>query len=145
MRIIDWSSYVCSSDLDVDDARCDRRIKLARPQRLAADLGKCAFLMPVAGRGHRYDDKRLRVEPMRRDQRRRGLMRLRHGERRGAGADAERTVGGGTVGHALLLGLRDIKGKTGDSRVDRKSTRLTSSLQSALRIPSSACKKKTIT
>src|SRR3546814_18826660 len=44
-------------------------------------------------------------------------MRLRHGERRGAGADAERTVGGGTVGHALLLGLRDIKGKTGDSRV----------------------------
>src|SRR3546814_14674155 len=54
---------------------------------------------------------------MRRDQRRRGLMRLRHGERRGAGADAERTVGGGTVGHALLLGLRDIKGKTGDSRV----------------------------
>src|SRR3546814_5751464 len=44
-------------------------------------------------------------------------MRLRHGRARGAGADAERTVGGGTVGHALLLGLRDIKGKTGDSRV----------------------------
>src|SRR3546814_20713502 len=101
---------------DVDDARVERRIELARPQRLAADLGKCAVLNPVAGRGHRYDDKRLRVEPMRRDQRRRGLMRLRHGERRGAGAAAERKVGGGPDGHELLLGLRDLKGMTGDSR-----------------------------
>src|SRR3546814_11150392 len=108
MRISDWSSDVCSSDLvgarqhrcqreariaerfdilermnrDVDDARVERRLVLARPQRLADDRGKCAVLNPVAGRGHRYDAKRSRAEPTRRAQRRPGPTSLRPDEPR---------------------------------------------------------------
>src|SRR3546814_10471296 len=78
-------------DGNVDIARVERGVEFARPQRLAADLGEGAVLNPVAGRGHRHDFKRPRIEPMRRDQRRDGQIRLRHRERRGARADTQRS------------------------------------------------------
>src|SRR3546814_4848524 len=80
MRISDWSSDVCSSDLrrDPDLRRADRlhilhrmngrvdvatqkrRIQLLGPQRLAADLGERPVLHAVAGGGK--GDKRDRSE-----------------------------------------------------------------------------------
>ena len=73
----------------VDPAFGQPLVELAGPQRLAADLGQRAVLHLVAAGEHRDQLDRVLVPAVRRAQPRARLFRLRHGQRRAAGAELE--------------------------------------------------------
>jgi len=75
---------------DIDHPGIERRIELTRPQLLTAHLGERTVLDTVAGGGHRHNLERFGSKAMRYDQRRNGHLRLRHRQRRCAGADTQR-------------------------------------------------------
>src|SRR3546814_10772296 len=131
MRISDWSSDVCSSDLIVEGAA----------GVLAADAEQCPLVLAGPGKGEAQVLARrfqLRVElqgPVEVDDRRLGIAPQQVGEaaviveHRGLAVDGERTV----VGSDRLIPLAGAV-----VQQDRKSTRLNSSHYCASRMPSSA-------
>src|SRR3546814_9306601 len=128
MRISDWSSDVCSSDLRVEDLKLRSRDRELR----AVDLHREGF------GGFRA----LVVEELDADVRAElpGLdRRLTYGNAHAVAAGGGRAVDRAETHDHILgcrLGQRDVEGE------DRKSTRLNSSPSCASHMPPSACQKK---
>src|SRR3546814_10545917 len=104
MRISDWSSDVCSSDLD-------RRVTTARDQaRIASDALRAASVRVQAGRASPLEQQRADVARINADANVERQLRLAEAAR----ANLARRIG------------RPIDGALDDT-LDRKSTRLNSS------------------
>src|SRR3546814_9356493 len=128
MRMSDWSSDVCSSDLTADVEGAHGELGAGLADRLRGDhadrladvhLGAAGEIAPVAGAAH-------------------AAHRFAHQR----GADEDR-VDAGALDVVDLL-FRDQRAAFDDD-VDRKSTRLNSSHYCAYRMPSSAFKKQKYT
>src|SRR3546814_9076400 len=113
MRISDWSSDVCSSDLAIDD------------RHLAAEFVEDAgeFIGDIAA-ARNHDALRQRVEMKDLVRGDRMFAAREFGDIRPAAGGDQDALGGdfGPVGKAYLLRAGD-----GGTRLDRKSTRLNSS------------------
>src|SRR3546814_8352460 len=126
MRISDWSSDVCSSDLHIGRTRPDRARADHRPA--------AAHLLGISDRGVRH--RLLVMRAPGRQPVARGMERLAQPGDVAVAEDRPGPCEKGCLPLAVIDRLR---------RQDRKSTRPNSSHQCETRMPSSACKKTKLT
>ena len=101
-------------DGEIDLARIEPGVEFLGPQRLAADFRQWSVLDAIAAGGDGHDLYMRRIDFMRPGQSVARFLRLRHGERRAAGAEAESLVLSMLRIHGrLVLPVNVVQGKPG--------------------------------